>query len=364
MKGSLIAWVLLLSVCAVGCAEPLEFADWTVPVPDGARIIEYAHVPMEDRTERVELVEDLIIGGDPDDPAEAFYRPRGAAVDQSGNVYVLDTGNRRIQVFDQDGEFLRSISRRGQGPGELEAPISIAIAGGNVVVSDQVTSRLSFWAADGTYLNGVALFHRGAHVSGLADGSFVGMYQEIDPDRPRRAGAIPPLRRVFARVSAEGTEQRRYAALTDLNETPLPMPRAPRVANTPSGDVYVVRGDRYQVLALDAEGNSAPSIFDWPENIPALSALSVDGHGHLWVFPYLHLTSDSESGATPSPPEDVPVDVYSRDGDQLFSGLIRSDGWVEGGWRAAHGDFVFTLRQRPDNEEMAVFRYRLVEPFD
>ena len=385
------AFVVAAILATVACAEPLEFPDWTIPVPEATRIIEYAHVPMEDRTERIELVQDLIIGGDPDDPAGAFYQPWGTAVDQRGNVYVLDAGNHRIQVFDRDGGFLRSIGRRGQGPGEMETPTSIVIAGGKIVVADRSTSRLSFWTADGTYLNGVALFNRLADVSGLADGSLVGRYLEIDPDRPRRT--IPPLRMVFVRVSAEGTEQRRYAALPSLSETPLAMPLVPRLTNTPSGDLYVMRGDRYQVLALDTEGNVRwalrttwpllpvpqrlideamegprtpnldPSIFDWPENIPALSAVRVDGHGHVWVFPYAPLALAPESGATPSPTGDVPVDVYTRDGDRLFSGLIGSDSSAWVGWHAAHGDFVFTMRRRPDNEEMAVVRYRLVEPF-
>ena len=110
--------------------------------------------------------------------------------------------------------------------------------------------------------------------------------------------------------------------------------------------------------------NLDASFYDWPENIPAISRLKVDGHGHLWVFPYVHLTPDAATGAMPTPPDDVPVDVYTRDGDLLFSGLIRSDTSAWAGWQTAHGDFVYTMQQRPDNYEMAVFRYRLVEPFD
>ncbi len=51
---------LLLSLSA--CAEPLEFADWTIPVPEGTRVIEYAAVPVEERTERIEVVEELVLG--------------------------------------------------------------------------------------------------------------------------------------------------------------------------------------------------------------------------------------------------------------------------------------------------------------
>ncbi len=74
------ASILLTLLAAVACSEPLEFADWTIPVPEGTRIIEYEHVPFEERTERIELVEDLKIGERRDEPRYAFYDPLGIAV--------------------------------------------------------------------------------------------------------------------------------------------------------------------------------------------------------------------------------------------------------------------------------------------
>ena len=39
-----------------------------------------------------------------------FNTPHSIAADSQGNIYVADRGNRRIQVFDQDGKFLRQIT--------------------------------------------------------------------------------------------------------------------------------------------------------------------------------------------------------------------------------------------------------------
>jgi DNA-binding beta-propeller fold protein YncE len=48
--------------------------------------------------------------GEPGDGPGQFSVPHSIAVDATGNVYVADRGNRRIQVFDGDGKFLRQIT--------------------------------------------------------------------------------------------------------------------------------------------------------------------------------------------------------------------------------------------------------------
>lgn len=48
--------------------------------------------------------------GEPGSKPGQFSTPHSIAVDAAGSVYVADRGNRRIQVFDGEGKFLRQIS--------------------------------------------------------------------------------------------------------------------------------------------------------------------------------------------------------------------------------------------------------------
>ncbi len=96
---------------------------------------------------------------DPNAPNEQdknsrFYGPRGVAVGPDGNVYVTDTGNKRVLIFDPSGKPLREISSGltpqkltdkypFNQPGELNEPVGIAVDGaGNVYVADTNNGRI------------------------------------------------------------------------------------------------------------------------------------------------------------------------------------------------------------------------------
>jgi DNA-binding beta-propeller fold protein YncE len=52
----------------------------------------------------------LMSFGEPGDQPGQFNTPHSIAADAQGHIYVADRGNRRIQVFDGDGKFLRQIT--------------------------------------------------------------------------------------------------------------------------------------------------------------------------------------------------------------------------------------------------------------
>ena len=56
---------------------------------------------------------------------------------------------------------------------------------------------------------------------------------------------------------------------------------------------------------------------------------------------------------------DRPVDVFSADGEHLFSGMTSM--WR---WTGAHGDFVYQARVNDETDEYEIVRYTLVEPFE
>lgn len=95
-----------------------------------------------------------------------FAKPTNVAVDKEGNVYVADTWNNRIQVFDADGEFIRAWGKNGDGPGYFARPKGIAIdRDGHVWVADAVQDRVQVFTPEGRLL-----IYMGGH--GLYPGQF------------------------------------------------------------------------------------------------------------------------------------------------------------------------------------------------
>jgi hypothetical protein len=88
----------------------------------------------------------------------AFYMPLDMALDQDGNLYVLDTGNHRIQKFSPDGVYLATIGREGQGPGEFTFPGSLDIDGsGELVVVSPYGMKIQFLDGSGVETGSLTL---------------------------------------------------------------------------------------------------------------------------------------------------------------------------------------------------------------
>jgi uncharacterized protein (TIGR03663 family) len=89
---------------------------------------------------------------DPSVDTGFFFGPRDVAVTDD-EIYVVDTGNERVEVFGLDGTFKRAFGGHGSEPGKLLEPVGVALGqDGRVYIADSGNARISVFAADGTPL--------------------------------------------------------------------------------------------------------------------------------------------------------------------------------------------------------------------
>ena len=141
-----------------------------------------------------------------------FSMPTHVAVDKDGNVYVTDTLNNRVEIFDADGGFISEFGKAGDGPGHFARPKGIALDGdGHIWVTDEVQSRVQVFDKEGRLL-----LYMGEH--GFYPGQFQALYGIAADNHNNRiitSEQFPGRLQVFRYVTdaeADAEKARREAA--------------------------------------------------------------------------------------------------------------------------------------------------------
>ena len=115
-----------------------------------------AHAKSEKHTVKIfSLAGELLgtIGGEKGEGEGQFLFQTYLAVDEKGNLYVTDTLNSRIQVFDLDGKYVRSFGQRGNAWGMFDKPKGVALDSfGNLYVADSGWSNVQIFNQKGQVL--------------------------------------------------------------------------------------------------------------------------------------------------------------------------------------------------------------------
>lgn len=92
----------------------------------------------------------LVLQQQSDNPESLISQVGDVVIGEDGNYYIEDERERRIVVFDVNGEFIRSIGRVGDGPGEFRSLTILAIENNFILVFDYAHNRATRFHLDGT----------------------------------------------------------------------------------------------------------------------------------------------------------------------------------------------------------------------
>jgi len=170
-----------------------------------------------------------------------FYGPRALVVGQDGNLYVMDTGNKRVQVFTPDGTFVAQYGGGGVTEGRFDEPVGLAQdAAGNWYVADTWNQRIqkfdqnfsyvAQWPVDGW--NSQSVVNKPA----LAVDGTRGIIYAVDPENYR----------VLA-FNTDGSFRSTFGLYgNDAQSFTLPT----GIAVGPAGRIYVADGDAHRIMVF------------------------------------------------------------------------------------------------------------------
>ncbi len=232
-----------------------------------------------------------------------FTNPRAITISPQGQVYVADSGNHRIEIFDQAGNFLKTWTiDAGNGPGQVGDEMwGIAVSNdGKVYISDTWNHRVEIFDEDGNYLSAFGAF---ADAQGNADafpGSFWGPRDIV--------------------IDADGNL---YVADTGNKRVQKFSPDGQFLGAWGGGGVVPGRFEEPVGLALDADGNIYVTD-TWNQRVqkfdPAFNPLTqwpVVGWDTQNVVNKPYIAVDSQNRVYITDPENYRVIVYSSNGDLL-----------------------------------------------
>jgi hypothetical protein len=153
MKKSLCVILMFIGMIMFsGCSK--KELNYTVSEVDGIKTYYNKNIP-SDPNFKISPKEVFTIHGydeNAQDTLRNFINPYDITVDRNGNIYILDNRLSCVKQFDPDGKYLRSIGRKGIGPGEMEMAAHMMILNDTLFVSDVRSSKMSVFDLKGDFI--------------------------------------------------------------------------------------------------------------------------------------------------------------------------------------------------------------------
>ncbi len=82
-----------------------------------------------------------------------FYYPDGITIDASGNLWVVDEVNDRLEEISESGEYINEYGSKGTGNGQLSEPVAIAYDNGHLYTTEAADDRVQEFSTEGAYVS-------------------------------------------------------------------------------------------------------------------------------------------------------------------------------------------------------------------
>src|SRR6185312_16089069 len=177
-----------------------------------------------------------------------FSSPRGIAIDNSGNLYVSDSNNNRVQKFNSAGVYQSQFGSSGSGNGQFSGPGSPQLgitldSSGNIYVVDTGNNRVEKFSHFASYISQFGSF-------GSGNGQFNGPYG-IAVDSSNNTYVVDESNNRVEKFNSAGVYQSQFGS-TGNSSGQFNIPRG--IAVDSSDNIYVTDISNNRVQKFNSAG--------------------------------------------------------------------------------------------------------------
>ena len=268
MKKQVLMLFVFLLILFTSCAKKGEDLEYPIVVEtiDEIKVLTNPDYPRDGKM-TFNLIEEVSIGKEIGEEEYLLNRPFQMHVDNQGFIYVMDYSDSHILVYDDVGKYVRTIGRKGQGPGEFMPPSYFDFSqDSRVFVNDYMNQRIILYDREGNLLGGFKLddFYMGILFAG--DGR-VYFQKKSQKKEVELTSEFQESQMITSIISTDSDGQNKKHLIDIETETirtkaveggsVASSSRAERFvwALDPGGKLYAGFNKTYQITVLDAAGS-------------------------------------------------------------------------------------------------------------
>jgi len=330
-------------------------------------------------------------------PEDTFFESAVSIIsDKEGSVYVCDYKANNIKKFDSSGNYVKTIGRMGQGPGEFNMPFEITVADNRLIVWDMGNTRLCILTTDGEFIKSVKVLRdegRPLKMRALPNGDVIIELEKIyygDGNKPQDCiiGLYSSDLEKKKTLYAQQVLRNKYKRIESMF-TNIPQPFSPLVCwdVSPDGKIVIGYPKEYEIDFYDCTKgqlssfshkynpirvteNDKEAFFagmtsssggvvkqgapdhiikntEFPRFKPAFREIIVDSDGNILVWPYRNNVKE----------ESRFIDAFDPDGK--FIGNIQITGEISFPRRAIIQEGTFWSVKTDEEGLIKVIKYRI-----
>lgn len=263
-------------------------------------------VPAKGGYQDIQFQEELTLGAYEGDPEYVFGDLIHFAVDDSGNIYVLDRRSQTVRKFKPSGAFELQLGKPGQGPGEFNFPEQIRIlADGNLIIFDGEGQKFSVFRSDGSFVKSKKFLKlMFLPYLGFSSGNFIATHTQYETEKitattgvfDPNSELVAPLHQLESKLNAArpspGDQDARAIRLAETLSRAA-FRKAPVIALNRDEDIFFGFSDKYEIKIYSAKVKLKRSI---RTALPLLPVTKEDRQDYLNIWVPKDLTTWSTMG--------------------------------------------------------------------